>query len=270
MNVTSQIAETVAYLRTRISVTPDVAVILGSGLGRFAESLTGQTAVQSSQIPHYPHSTVEGHKGELVFGTLGSRNVLAVKGRVHFYETGDLNTMLFPVRVIAALGISELVITNAAGGINREFVPGDLMVITDQINMTGMALPSDVKAGIRGQRFYDPDLSALVLETAARLGLRVVSGVYAGMQGPSYETGAEVEMLHRLGGDAVGMSTVMETALASALGLRVVGITCITNKATGTSPAKLDHSEVTTVANQVREHFSLLLSSVLARMGAPG
>ena len=143
------------------------------------------------------------------------------------------------------------------------------MVITDQINMTGMALPPDITLEIPRKRFYDPELSALVLDAAARLGLRVVSGVYAGMKGPSYETGAEVEMLHRLGGDAVGMSTVLETALASALGLKVLGITCITNKATGTSPAKLDHSEVTAVANRVREHFSLLLSNVVLRMGAP-
>jgi purine-nucleoside phosphorylase len=266
MNPESRIGEAVAYLRTRIPVTPDVAVILGSGLGGFAEALTDQTAVQSSQIPHYPHSTVEGHKGELVFGKLGSKRVLAVRGRVHFYETGDLDTVLFPVRLIAELGIPELVITNAAGGINRTFVPGDLMVITDQLNMTGMALPPDITMETPGKRFYDPELSALVLETAAGLGLRVVAGVYAGMKGPSYETGAEVEMLHRLGGDAVGMSTVLETALASALGLRVLGITCITNKATGTSPAKLDHSEVTAVANRVREHFSVLLSNVVLRM----
>ncbi len=257
----------VHFLRTRISGTPDVAIILGSGLGSFADGLEDRTVVPSGSIPFYPGATVEGHKGQLVFGRLGSRNVLAVQGRAHFYESGDLNTVLFPVRVVAGLGIPQLVITNAAGGIHRGLVPGDLMVITDQINMTGLALPPDVPARVRENRLYDPDLCALLTRTAADLGLRVATGVYAGVKGPSYETAAEVEMLYRLGGDAVGMSTVLETALAAALGLRVSGISCITNKATGTSSAKLDHAEVTIVANQVREHFSRLLKEFVVRSG---
>ncbi|MBP1657052.1 MAG: purine-nucleoside phosphorylase [Bacteroidetes bacterium] len=266
MSMHRQVEEAVRSLRARIAGTPEVAVILGSGLGGFAGRLRDPVAIPSAEIPFYPHSTVEGHKGELVFGILRGRRVLAVRGRVHFYETNDLNTILFPVRVLAALGVPQLLITNAAGGINRMFVPGDLMVITDQINMTGIPIPPDVSVTTRRIPYYDPELSALIISTAASLGLRLVTGVYAGVKGPSYETAGEVEMLHRLGGDAVGMSTVVETALAHALGLKVAGISCITNRATGTSPAKLDHAEVTAVANRVKEHFSMLLSELIARM----
>lgn len=266
MTMRHQVDEAVRSLRARIAGTPEVAIILGSGLGEFAGRLQNPVTVPSTEIPYYPHSTVEGHKGELVFGDLGGRRVLAVRGRVHFYETGDLNSILFPVRVLAALGVPRLLITNAAGGINRTFVPGDLMVISDQINMTGMAMPPDVLLKTRRSAYYDPELSALIISTATVLGFRLVSGVYAGVKGPSYETAGEVEMLHRLGGDAVGMSTVMETALAHALGLKVAGISCITNRATGTSPARLDHAEVNAVANRVKEHFSMLLTGLIARM----
>ena len=266
MSARAQAAEAVQYLRTRISGRPDVAVILGSGLGSFADGLEDSTAIPSHLIPFYPGSSVEGHKGELVFGKMGDRQVLAVRGRVHFYESGDLESVLFPVRVVAGLGTPLLVITNAAGGINRGFVPGDLMVITDQINMTGLSLPPDIQLGLRRRQYYDTDLCRFATSRAAGLGIRLVSGVYAGVKGPSYETAAEVEMIYRIGGDAVGMSTVIETALAVALGMRVLGISCITNKATGTSPAKLDHSEVTIVANRVKENFSLLLRALVAEL----
>ncbi len=262
----SAIDQALAFLRTRIPTPPDLAIILGSGLGGFADVLSGGVTIASHDIPHYPRSTVEGHKGELVVGTLGSKQVLAVRGRVHFYESGDLDTVLFPVRLLAALGARTLVITNAAGGVNRTFTPGDLMVLSDQINLTGMRLPLHDRVQRPTADYYAPRLRSLALTTAARHRIRVVSGCYAGVKGPSYETAAEVEMVNRLGGDAVGMSTVMETAMAVALGLDVLGISCITNKATGTSPAKLDHAEVTDVANRVKENFSLLLREIITAL----
>jgi purine-nucleoside phosphorylase len=262
----ADIEEARAFLRTRVPLAPDLAIVLGSGLGGFADALQDPVTIPSHEIPHYPQSTVEGHKGELVFGALGSKWVLAVRGRVHFYESGDLNTVLFPVRLLGSLGTRKLVITNAAGGVNRTFVPGDLMVLSDQLNLTGMRLPAGTGPGRKTADYYDPELRRTALATAERLAIRVVCGCYAGVKGPSYETASEVEMVHRLGGDAVGMSTVMETAMAVALDMKVLGISCITNKATGTSPAKLDHAEVTEVANRVKENFSLLLREIISRI----
>lgn len=263
MTSPTHIEQTAAFLRQRAPARPDIAIILGSGLGGFADALQDSVTVPSHEIPHYPTSTVEGHKGELVFGRLGNKHVLAVRGRVHFYESGSLDTVLFPVRILAALGARQLVITNAAGGVNRTFIPGDLMILSDQLNLTGMCLPADAPVGRSTPDYYHPGLRRLALATAERLGIRVVSGSYAGVKGPSDETAAEVEMVHRLGGDAVGMSTVMETAMAVACGMDVLGISCITNKATGTSSAKLDHAEVTEVANRVKENFSLLLREII-------
>jgi purine-nucleoside phosphorylase len=268
MTISSNIDQAVTFLRQRVTARPDLAIVLGSGLGGFADALQDPVTVPSHEIPHYPRSTVEGHKGELVFGRLGSKQILAVRGRVHFYESGSLDTVLFPVRILSALGAQQLVITNAAGGVNRTFVPGDLMIIADQLNLTGMRLPADAPLRRATADYYHPALRNLALATAERLGIRVVSGSYAGVKGPSYESAAEVEMVHRLGGDAVGMSTVMETALAVACGMDVLGISCITNKATGTSSAKLDHAEVTEVANRVKENFSLLLREIIISISA--
>lgn len=262
----THIDEAVASVRDHIPAGTATAIILGSGLGGFADALTDAVTIPSSQIPHYPHSTVEGHRGELVAGSLDGRPVIAVRGRVHFYESGSLDTVLFPVRVLGGLGIRTLIITNAAGGVNRTFDPGDLMLIADQINLTGMALPPGTAGGRTVSDYYDPALRRIAAAAAASLGIGIVSGVYAGVKGPSYETAAEVEMVYRLGGDAVGMSTVLETAMAVALGMRVLGISCITNKGTGTSPAKLDHAEVTEVANRVKENFARLLRRTITEL----
>ncbi len=266
MSDSANIDQAVAFLRKRVTSCPDLAIVLGSGLGGFADALQDPVTIPAHDIPHYPRSTVEGHKGELVWGRLGEKHVLAVRGRVHFYESGSLETVLFPIRTLAALGTKTLVITNAAGGVNRTFVPGDLMVISDQLNLTGMGLPAGAPRGRSTADYYVPALRKLALATAERLGIRVVTGSYAGVKGPSYETAAEVEMVHRLGGDAVGMSTVMETAMAVAHGMEVLGISCITNKATGTSSAKLDHAEVTEVANRVKENFALLLREIIVNI----
>ncbi len=251
-----------AHVREHAPYRPEIAIVLGSGLGGYTDSLQAQATLSTAAIPAYPRSTVEGHKGELVFCTIGRKRLLAFRGRVHFYESGNVQALLFPIRVAAALGAQTMIITNAAGGVNRTFVPGDLMLITDHLDLTGEAVPAagpgSTRAGV-----YDAGLVRATELVADQIGVRVVRGVYAGVKGPSYESAAEIEMIHRIGGDAVGMSTVLEASLAASLGIRVLGISCITNKATGTSSARLNHEEVTVVANQVREQFARLLTKVI-------
>jgi purine-nucleoside phosphorylase len=249
-------------IREHAPFTPEIALVLGSGLGGFTDGLDRQVVIPTTSVPGYPRSTVEGHKGELVFCTIEGRRLLVFRGRVHFYESGSVDALLFPIRVAAALGNRILIITNAAGGVNRTFTPGDLMLISDQINLTGESAPQGTTAS-RSLDRYDQQLIRIAESTADRIGVRVVRGVYAGLKGPTYETAAEIEMIHRIGGDAVGMSTVLEVSMAASLGMRVLGISCITNKATGTSSAKLNHEEVTIVANQVKEQFSRLLVQVI-------
>jgi purine-nucleoside phosphorylase len=262
------IQESVDFIQSEITRKPAVGLVLGSGLGDFADSLPRTHAIAASDIPHYPVSTVEGHRGRLIFSTLDSGLcTLVFQGRVHFYETGKIETAVYPVLLAHALGVRTLLVTNAAGGINREFSPGDLMLISDQLNFTWetslMAL-TDTEHGVGD--YYDPDLRARAAATAATLGLQLRTGVYAGVKGPSYETAAEVEMIRRAGGDVVGMSTVLEVHLAASLGIRVLGISCITNKATGIGGKKLDHQEVTEVAGRVRHDFGLLLSGILSTL----
>ena len=255
-----------AYVRERIPAEPLVALVLGSGLGDYAP-LEGGLTIRGAEIPSYPRSTVSGHRGEIVFARIGGRDVLAFRGRIHLYECNDMPTVLFPVALAASLGARVMIVTNAAGGINRQFAPGDLMLITDQIDMT---LHRDGFPGERsgGRALFDADLRALALDAAARHGIPLRQGVYASVKGPSYETAAEVEMLRRLGGDAVGMSTVKEVALAAALGMRVLGISCITNKAAGTGGGKLDHAEVTEVAANVRTRFADLVTECISTFRA--
>lgn len=257
--------EAVDYLRVRLPLPPQIALVLGSGLGEYAESLPGRLVFPSREIPSYPRSTVPGHKGQVVWGEIGGRSVIAFQGRIHLYECNDVSMVLFPIAVAAGLGARTLVVTNAAGGINRQFVPGDLMLITDQIDLT---LHPAAVPGERGWKrdVYDSGLTEHASRLASERGLPVRRGVYAAVKGPSYETAAEVEMIYRLGGDAVGMSTVKEVEFASRLGMRVLGISCITNKATGIGTAKLNHDEVTEAANRVRTSFSELLTDCISHM----
>jgi purine-nucleoside phosphorylase len=255
----------VRFLRSKLPAPPDIALVLGSGLGDFAESLPHRLIFPSGGIPSYPRSTVAGHKGQIVFANIAGRNLIAFQGRIHLYECNDLSMVLFPIIVAAELGAGTLIVTNAAGGINRQFSPGDLMLITDQIDLTFQSpgIPGD----LTGKRdLFDPSLAEHASRLAAVRGLPLRRGVYAAVKGPSYETAAEVEMIHRLGGDAVGMSTVKEVALAAVLGMKVLGISCITNKATGIGRSKLDHGEVTDVANRVKMDFSVLLTDCISNM----
>jgi len=253
-----------AFVRARIPAEPLIALVLGSGLGDYAP-LEGALTIRGAEIPSYPRSTVSGHRGEIVFARIGGKDVLAFRGRIHLYECNDLPTVLFPVALAASLGTRVMIATNAAGGINRQFVPGDLMLITDQLDMTLH------REGFPGERrgaraLFDQELRSLALDAAARRGIPLRQGVYASVKGPSYETAAEVEMLRRLGGDAVGMSTVKEVALAAALGMRTLGVSCITNKAAGTGGGKLDHAEVTEVASKVKSRFADLMTECISTL----
>ncbi len=257
--------DSVRFLRSKLPAPPDIALVLGSGLGDYAESLPRGLKFPSGGIPSYPRSTVPGHKGQIIFANLAGRNLIAFQGRIHLYECNDLSMVLFPIIVAAELGAGTLVVTNAAGGINRQFSPGDLMLITDQIDLTfhTQGIPGD-PGGTRD--LFDPVLSEHASRLAAVRGLPLRRGVYAAVKGPSYETAAEVEMIHRLGGDAVGMSTVKEVALAAVLGIKVLGISCITNKAAGIGSSKLNHEEVTEVARRVKMSFADLLTDCISEM----
>ena len=259
----AQVKESVAYIREHSTLAPKIAVVLGSGLGEFADELPSRTALSTSHIPHYPLSTVEGHKGKLVFARLCEKPILAFQGRIHFYESDNLETVLYPIRVAHKLGIKTLIVTNAAGGVNRMFNAGDLMILTDQINFT---LERPGAASFKS--FSPKEVYSLALMEKAEFAAKandiiVRKGVYVGLRGPSYETAAEIEMFRRLGGDAVGMSTVFETSLASSFGMEILGISCITNLATGIGSSKLSHAEVTEVGNRVKKTFAKLVSATI-------
>ena len=259
-------------VRDRLGVaSPACAVVLGSGLGALADDLGGARRVPFAEVPGFPEATVAGHAGALLAGTLGSREVLLLAGRFHLYEGHPAALAAFPVRVLHALGARTLFVSNAAGGVRRTFAPGDLMVIADHLNLTGRnPLVGPVQEG--DARFpdlsdaYDASLRHMVREAARAAGVPVQEGVYAGLLGPSYETPAEVRMLERLGADAVGMSTVPEVIVARALGMRVAGVSCITNLASGIGGAALDHAEVLAVGRAASTRFRALVTAFVRRL----
>ncbi len=261
------------FVAERLSVLPRVGVVLGSGLGVFAEQLSSLSRIPYSEIPDMPRSGVVGHAGNLCSGTLAGVPVVCLQGRAHVYEGNSHARSAFGVRVLAELGCQSVLLTNAAGGIHPSFAPGDLMLITDHLNLMGDNPLCGPNYG-QGPRF--PDLSQaydLELQRAARraaLSARITlrEGVYAAMLGPSYETPAEIRMLRTLGADAVGMSTVPEVIALRHLGVRVGAMSCITNMAAGLSEALLDHSEVEATARRSREAFSAVLSGWIAAAGA--
>jgi len=252
---------------------PETAVILGSGLGNFVEYLTDTVTIPMGEIPGYPRPTVEGHAGKIVFGTVSDKNnnmsnrACTFQGRIHFYECGNINKVLHPICVMNALGVKKLLVTNAAGGINKQFTAGDLMIIRDQINFTfkrpGPVQTNHTREYKTKSPLFDQDLGDLIQRVALENGIKMQNGVYAGDLGPSYETPAEIQMLHKLGADAIGMSTVLETTQASMFGMRLTGISCITNMAAGISAEKLSHDDVTKTAARVNETFITLLQSLL-------
>ncbi len=263
----------VAAIRARVANVPTVALVLGSGLGDFADTLAGRVAIPYGDIPTMPQSGVEGHAGKLVFGQVDGVDCVAMQGRVHLYEGHSPNDVVFGLRLMLRLGARFVVVTNAAGGANPRFDAGELMLIEDHLNMTGTNALLGPNEKALGPRFpdmsvaYDLKLRELAQSAATEAGFQLARGVYAGLLGPSYETPAEVRMLGKLGADAVGMSTVLETIAARHMGARVLGVSCITNKGAGLSHGLLDHSEVQEVANRVRGRFVALLRGVLARIG---
>jgi purine-nucleoside phosphorylase len=265
-----RVDEAARHIRSIIPYRPKIGIILGSGMGGFGGTLLSATEVQNDSIPHYPRSTVQGHSGAIICGKLKGISLLVFRGRVHFYESGDLASILFPVRVAHRLGIKVLLLTNAAGGVNRVLQPADLMLITDQINLTFENPLRQVPDPSRGEELYDRELQVLIRRVASERGIALRHGVYCGIKGPSYETAAEVEMIRRLGGDAIGMSTVNEASLAHALGMRISGISCITNHATGIGEEKLSHAEVTEVAARVKEPLEALLTGFVDSIGRAG
>src|SRR5687767_1644799 len=269
---TDPLKEAVRYLRGVGVPAADVGVVLGSGLGGFADALEQPWRVPYERIPHMPRSTVLGHAGNLCFGGIGTTAVACMQGRVHLYEGHPAERVTFGVRLLHALGCSAVLLTNAAGGIASALVPGDLMLVTDHLNLTGhnpLLGENDDASGPRFadlSRAYTPELLIAARRAAREADVELKEGVYAAMLGPSYETPAEVRMLRTLGAAAVGMSTVPETIALCHLGVRVGAVSCITNVAAGLPGALLDHAEVEAVARAAAPRFSRLLSGWIQRV----
>ena len=257
-------------IRARINVEPRVAIVLGSGLGGFAEDFEEAVSIPYEDIPGFKRSTAQGHAGRLVVGKVDSVPILAMQGRVHYYEGYSLEEVTFPVRTFALLGIKTLILTNAAGGINVQLQQGALMVLSDHLNLMGvnpLVGPNDERFGPRFpdmSAVYSPELQELVVEEARAIGVEVRRGIYGGLSVPSYETPAEILMLRNLGADAVGMSTVPEAIVARHMGLEVLGISCITNMAAGLSDEPINHEEVMATGDRVRGTFTELLRKVVS------
>ena len=267
-----RIEQAAAAVRARAGTLPETAIVLGSGLGDFADTLLDAVATPYRELPHWPASAVVGHAGRLVIGNVAGRRIAALAGRVHFYEGYDLATVVFATRVMARLGVKQLILTNAAGGINTTFAQGALMLIVDHINLLGsnpLIGANDERFGVRFpdmSEVYSRRLRGVAEAAAVASGVEITHGVYAAVHGPSYETPAEIRFLRTIGADAVGMSTVPEAIAARHMGMEVLGISCITNMAAGVLPAPLVHDEVMETARRVRGSFISLLEAIVERL----
>lgn len=256
-----RLAKARSYLVERVTVLPDLGVILGSGLGGFADLVEEKVVIPYKDIPHFPISTVEGHAGQLVFGKVEGRKVVVMQGRFHFYEGYTMQEVTFPIRVMQVLGVTGLIVTNAAGGINSEFNPGDLILIKDHLNMMGDNPLRGANLTDLGPRFpdlsdaYNKEWREKALEIARDLGIKPQEGVYAAMSGPNYESPAEIRFLRTIGADMIGMSTVPEVIVANHGGMKVLGISCVTNMAAGILDQKLNHVEVMETASRIEKQF---------------
>lgn len=266
------IKEAAEYIQQQTAVKPEIGLIMGSGLGVLGDHIENATVIAYEDIPHFPISTVEGHAGELLIGSLSGRSVVLMRGRFHMYEGYGPELTAFPVRVMKALGAKSLLVTNAAGGINLDFASGNLMLISDHLNLTGknpLIGPNDNELGVRFpdmSEAYSKRLRGIAKEIAASQGIEVQEGVYAGLLGPTYETPAEIRMLRTLGADAVGMSTVAEVIAARHSGLEVVGISCISNMAAGILDQPLSHTEVMETTERVKSQFLGLVTALISKM----
>jgi purine-nucleoside phosphorylase len=259
---------------SRTTETPRVAIVLGSGLGGFADDFDEPVGIPYEEIPGFARSTAEGHAGRLVIGKIDQVPLVAMQGRVHFYEGYSLEQVTFPIRTFKLLGIKTLILTNAAGGVNVQLTQGALMVLSDHLNLMGdnpLRGPNDLRFGPRFPDFtsaYSPELQEIAVEEAKALGVEIRRGIYAALAGPSYETPAEIHLLRALGADAVGMSTVPEVIVARQMNMEVLGISCITNMAAGISDQPINHEEVMATGDRVRETFTQLLRRVVSRVSS--
>ncbi|MDD5065459.1 MAG: purine-nucleoside phosphorylase [bacterium] len=271
-NITKTLKKSMKYIRRYYSSTPKVGLILGSGLGVMADSLQNPLSIPYSRIPFFPVSTVKGHSNTLVFGEIHNLKVVVMKGRFHYYEEYPMEDITYPVRVLKELGIKVLVVTNAGGSVNPRFRTGDLMVLTDHINLMG---DNPLRGWSREDLYprfidmtfgYNPEMIQVLKKAALKNKVPLRQGVYAAMTGPSYETPAEIRMLDSIGADAVGMSTVPEVIVANQLGLRVAGISLLTNMAAGILKKKLDHKEVLETSEKARSKFIKLIKGFLLEL----
>jgi purine-nucleoside phosphorylase len=269
VSLLTDLGEAVRFVQSKIALRPAIGLVLGSGLGAFARSLEKATAIPYGEIKHFPVSTAVGHSGELVVGHAQGVPVAVMSGRAHYYEGYTMPEVVFPVRVLGRMGVKILILTNAAGSVNVNYKPGELMVIADHINLMGanpMIGPNEEQLG---QRFfdmseaYDPHLREIAEKACWKAGVTVRKGVYLALSGPSYETPAEIRMLRTLGADAVGMSTVPEVIAARHMGIRVLGISCITNMAAGVTKKPLDHREVLEVGEKVKVGLMEVLGRII-------
>lgn len=269
MHLEKRIFSAAEYLKTRMPFAPEIGLVLGSGLGDYAETLEERVRIPYRDIPDFPQPTVQGHSGAFVFGKKNGKPVVVLQGRIHYYEGLSQREITIPIRVLSAIGVKTVVLTNAAGGVNLSFRPGDLMLISDHINYSGSNPLIGKNLDSFGPRFpdasdiYTASLRAAIREKAAAEGIGLQEGVYAMYSGPNYETPAEIRMFRVLGADAVGMSTAPEALVAAHCGMQVVGISCITNMAAGVLPVKLNHAEVTETAMRVRGVFAKLIGLVI-------
>ena len=264
-----KVKESAEYICEKVTIKPTIGIILGSGLGSLVDHMEHKEIIPYSEIPHFPQSHVEGHAGNLVFGTIGEQNLVVMQGRFHYYEGFTMKEVTYPIYVMKLLGVSELIVTNACGGINPEFAPGDLMIIDDFINsldVNPLIGDNDERFGVRFPDMSEPYSTALrekAKAVADRLSIPYQHGVYTLFQGPYYETAAEIRMYARAGSDAIGMSTVPETIVANYLGIQVLGIACITNMATGISKTKHSHESVVKMANKSSEQLCRWVETLL-------
>ena len=264
--------ETTNYIKEHVEYLPKIAIILGSGLGTLADEIEEKTIIPYKDIPNFPVSTVPGHKGELIFGKLNNIPILAMNGRFHYYEGYDLKTTTYPIRIFKLLGIETLILTNAAGGINLNFQKGDLMIIEDQLSLFAESVLRGANLDEFGDRFidmsdvYTKEYIEILKPIMKRITGKCLTGVYAYMKGPTYETPAEIKALRTLGADAVGMSTVPEAVVARHCGIKCIGITCITNMAAGIEAEVLSHDDVKETAKKAEANFKQVIKELVTKI----
>lgn len=272
LDLISRLNETVSFLKKKTQIKPQVGVVLGSGLGAFAREISVEVSLPFNEIPHFGTVSVEGHQGNLIFGKISGKNIVALQGRLHYYEGHSLDQVVFPLRVIARLGTPAVILTNSAGGAGDGMAPGDFMIIEDHLNLTGTNPLLGPNLKELGPRFpdmteaYDRKFRETLENIFKTRKISYHKGIYGGLTGPTYETPAEVRYLKQIGCSAVGMSTVTECIVANHMGLRVAGLSCITNLAAGISKTKLHHDEVTETAKRVEKDFAQVLKDFVAQI----